>query len=578
MMATEVNQTFFAWSQGETSEMGVPQGVPVSQALNHGSISFGRFEVESLSWEKWSVFTNDSRSEEFGKFNGLVAQKKAYFEEYYKRIRELKASQQQIQQTELTLEYSGDGSDSSQTGEELPADDLETPTGSGTTVYDYMEEATHETTSEQGMQCYHDHEDEDFHMEFSSSNLVSAAGISQQTNKDTENARGVNSDSVDTENASFGHAGLGAAYENAEAPKRVIEKDPRLKYASMIIPKSVKTISGSPLEHTSVSKRPALVKPSRTLNQKTKTDNVRSGNVTPQKTKADNGRSANVTPQKTGGAARARKPTTKEALKDTGVRRPSSSSARMPSVGERNQITRASIKKPAEVATPRRPSSAERRLTAGERAQKQSTVTTQCRPSTSERRPVSRGNAAKPADITTTRRPSTGERRPITRDSVQKMDPRTSSKTRSSVAHPMVTATSVSVLKKVAPSNAVRSTKPESRSNVRGSRSPSTLDSHLTRPKRMGSQVSSSANFPPSKMLSSSVGEPTFARLKKKEGIQGTVQSRASASKKATASQAGNTKPRAPNPPTPPPPPRRPSRTTNKASVVDSSIGGRKPK
>lgn len=63
-----------------------PQGVSVSQTLNHGSVSFGRFELESLSWEKWSVFTNDKRHEEFVKFNGLVAQKKAYFEEYYKKI------------------------------------------------------------------------------------------------------------------------------------------------------------------------------------------------------------------------------------------------------------------------------------------------------------------------------------------------------------------------------------------------------------------------------------------------------------------------------------------------------------
>ena len=71
------------------------------------------------------------------------------------------------------------------------------------------------------------------------------------------------------------------------------------------------------------------MKPSMTQNQKIKTDNVRS---------------ANVTPQKTGGAARTRKPATKEALEVTGVRRPSSSSARMPSVGERHQITRASVK------------------------------------------------------------------------------------------------------------------------------------------------------------------------------------------------------------------------------------------
>uniref|UniRef100_A0ACD5XG17 Uncharacterized protein n=1 Tax=Avena sativa TaxID=4498 RepID=A0ACD5XG17_AVESA len=569
-MATEVNQTFFAWSQGEPADMGVSQGGPVSQALNHGSISFGRFELESLSWEKWSVFTNDSRSEEFGKFNGLVAQKKAYFEEYYKRIRELKASQQQIQQTELTLEYSGDGSDSSQTAEDMQAEDLETPTGSGTIVYDdYVEETTHETTSEQGMQCYHDHEEEDFHTEFLSSNLVSAAEISQQTDKDTrENAHGDNSDSVDTANASFGHDILGAAYENAKAPKRIIEKDPRLRYASMIIPKSVKTIPGNPLDRTSVSKRPASVKSSLTLNPKTKTDNVRS---------------ANVTPQKTGGTARTRKPTTKQAPEVTGVRRPSSASTRVPSLGERHPITSASVKKPAEVSTPRRPSSAERRPITRERAQKQSAVTTPCRPSTSERRPVSRGNAAKHTDIATTRRPSTGERRPITRDSVQKMDPRTSSKTRSSVAHPVIPTASVGIMKKTTSPNVTKSTKPEPKSNIRGSKDFSTVDSHLTRSKRMdlqvsGKQKSRSVNFPPSKMLSSSVGEPTFARLKKREGLQGTVQSRASASKKATPYQPGNTKPRAPNPPTPPPPPRRTSRTRNKSSTSNSSVGGRKPK
>ncbi|KAF0922671.1 hypothetical protein E2562_001069 [Oryza meyeriana var. granulata] len=104
------------------------------QVFDHGSISFGRFELESLAWEKWSVFANDRRHEEFGKFNGLVAKKKAYFEEYFKRIRELKALQQQNQQTELNLEYSGDGSDSSQTGDDVPTADKGSPSGSGTLI------------------------------------------------------------------------------------------------------------------------------------------------------------------------------------------------------------------------------------------------------------------------------------------------------------------------------------------------------------------------------------------------------------------------------------------------------------
>lgn len=98
--------------------------------LDHGSVSFGKFEFESLSWEKWSVFRHDRRQEELEKFNGLVAEKKAYFEEYYKRMRALKAlqqqqqeeqAQQQIQQTELTLDYSVDGS--------LSEEEQETATG-----------------------------------------------------------------------------------------------------------------------------------------------------------------------------------------------------------------------------------------------------------------------------------------------------------------------------------------------------------------------------------------------------------------------------------------------------------------
>lgn len=565
-MATEVNQTFFAWSQGETTDLGVSQGVSVSQTLNHGSVSFGRFELESLSWEKWSVFTNDKRHEEFVKFNGLVAQKKAYFEEYYKKIRELKASQQQIQQTELTLEYSGDGSDSSQT-EDMPAEELETPTGSGTIVYDYVEEAAHEATSEQGMQCYHDHEDEDLRNELSSSNLVSEARISQQTDQDgRENALGDNSDSADVENAGFGHEGLGAAYENARAPRRNTEKDPRLRYDSMRIPKSVKTVAGSPLDRTSVTKTPGSVKPGMTTNEKTKTNNVRS---------------SSMASQNMAGAARTRRITEKEALGVTGVKRPSSAAGRVTSVGERHPITtRAIVKKPADVSTPRRPSTAERRPVTRERAQKQAAVATPCRPSTSERRSVDRGSAAKRSDIEGTRWLSTGERRSITRDSV-----RTPSKTaRSSVAHPKGTTTTVSTLKKPAPLNATtKSTKPEPKSNIRGSKDASTVHSHLTRPARMdlqvaGKQKSSSVNLPARKMLSSSVGEATFARLKKKEGISATVQSRASASKKTTPLQTGNIKSRAPNPPTPPPPPRRPSRTTSKPTVSGSSVGGRKPK
>nr|XP_010927849.1 protein WVD2-like 7 isoform X1 [Elaeis guineensis]XP_010927850.1 protein WVD2-like 7 isoform X1 [Elaeis guineensis]XP_029121860.1 protein WVD2-like 7 isoform X1 [Elaeis guineensis] len=116
-MAADVGQAYYGWSQEELSDQDDSQEASVSQMLDHGSISFGRFAAESLSWEKRSVFTHDRRQEELEKFSGLVAKKKAYFEEYYRRLRALKALQQN-QQTELTLDYGGDGSNSSQTGED----------------------------------------------------------------------------------------------------------------------------------------------------------------------------------------------------------------------------------------------------------------------------------------------------------------------------------------------------------------------------------------------------------------------------------------------------------------------------
>ncbi|KAF8399867.1 hypothetical protein HHK36_015738 [Tetracentron sinense] len=74
-----------------TGEMFVLQGGPI-HALGE-SISFGRFVSESLSWEKWSSFSNNRYLEEVEKYSkpGSVAQKKAYFEAHYKRIAAKKA-------------------------------------------------------------------------------------------------------------------------------------------------------------------------------------------------------------------------------------------------------------------------------------------------------------------------------------------------------------------------------------------------------------------------------------------------------------------------------------------------------
>ncbi|GJN21342.1 hypothetical protein PR202_gb08811 [Eleusine coracana subsp. coracana] len=89
-MAADVGQRFSGWTY---SDLPYNDHIPQKMVLDHGSVSFGRFAAEPLSWEKRSVFAHNSRQEELSKLTapGLVAQKKAFFEEYYKRARQLKA-------------------------------------------------------------------------------------------------------------------------------------------------------------------------------------------------------------------------------------------------------------------------------------------------------------------------------------------------------------------------------------------------------------------------------------------------------------------------------------------------------
>jgi hypothetical protein len=57
------------------------------------SVSFGRFDNDSLSWEKWSAFSPNKYLEEVEKCAtpGSVAKKAAYFEAHYKKIAARKA-------------------------------------------------------------------------------------------------------------------------------------------------------------------------------------------------------------------------------------------------------------------------------------------------------------------------------------------------------------------------------------------------------------------------------------------------------------------------------------------------------
>jgi hypothetical protein len=396
-MATEVNQNFFAWSQEETSVQDISQGT--SQMFGHGSISFGRFDLESLQWEKWSVFTNDRRHEEFGKFNGLVAKKKAYFEEYFKRIRELKALQQQNQQTELYLEYGGDGSNSSQTGEYEPAADHGALSESGTLVDDSTEQTTTVTTFEHEIECNVYHENGSLVREISASSHSSQVGGLQQIGKQM---RGDASGKMDMlkQHANSCQNDPGMAHEIMITPKRIVEKDSRIGQASKIIPKTIKMTSSNVSDHTIVTKGPGSCKPS-VINQMAKPENIQSLR-----------RPREATSNLVGTTARSG---------ITGLRRPSSAASQRPSTRERRPVTRDASRKPAEVTTPCRPSTSERRPATRESVLKHASNATPRRPSTADRRPMTKESAPKQCNIATPRRPSTADRRPVTKESTPKL-------------------------------------------------------------------------------------------------------------------------------------------------------------
>ncbi|KAL2349350.1 hypothetical protein Fmac_003350 [Flemingia macrophylla] len=74
----------------EDKQMG---GSAASNPALQVSVSFGRFENDSLSWERWSSFSPNKYLEEVEKCAtpGSVAQKKAYFEAHYKKVAARKA-------------------------------------------------------------------------------------------------------------------------------------------------------------------------------------------------------------------------------------------------------------------------------------------------------------------------------------------------------------------------------------------------------------------------------------------------------------------------------------------------------
>lgn len=121
----------------------------------------------------------------------------------------------------------------------------------------YVEEAPHETTSENRLQCYNDQGNENFDTGFSSSNLSSSGVVLQQTDHDVRGpVRGDNSTSrmgAVQQNASSVHDDTRTTYEAARTPRRIIEKDSRFRHSPKIIPKSIKTLSKSAMDYSFAS-------------------------------------------------------------------------------------------------------------------------------------------------------------------------------------------------------------------------------------------------------------------------------------------------------------------------------------
>lgn len=78
--------------------------------LHSGSISFGRFESESLSWERRSIFSHNRYLEEVEKYSkpGSVTEKKAYFEAEFRRKALLKQRSSESQNGEFSPSRNSD--------------------------------------------------------------------------------------------------------------------------------------------------------------------------------------------------------------------------------------------------------------------------------------------------------------------------------------------------------------------------------------------------------------------------------------------------------------------------------------
>ncbi|XP_024991440.1 protein WVD2-like 7 isoform X2 [Cynara cardunculus var. scolymus] len=115
------------------------------------SVSFGKYENDALSWEKWSTFSPNKYLEEVGKCStpGSVAQKKAFFEAHYKKIAAMKAEAELLDQEKAAETDPSRSDDHTEYSFGEIKEELEDGTESKTHVYE-EEEVQSDTLAMEG--------------------------------------------------------------------------------------------------------------------------------------------------------------------------------------------------------------------------------------------------------------------------------------------------------------------------------------------------------------------------------------------------------------------------------------------
>lgn len=148
-------------------------GEDASNPVLEVSVSFGRFENDSLSWEKWSAFSPNKYLEEVEKCAtpGSVAKKKAYFEAHYKKIAARKA---ELLEQEKEMQHDLARSDDQNRGDIYPfGNDAETDISKDQTSAEDVKQETNSNLMDETNETHLDDlkDDDLFTMECQSSSV-----------------------------------------------------------------------------------------------------------------------------------------------------------------------------------------------------------------------------------------------------------------------------------------------------------------------------------------------------------------------------------------------------------------------